>query len=66
LPVAPVRSRRCGNGCLPQQGLLHADDRDCAEDVPSGDHRGCLVKGYPLNLGGLIDAGLADVVDSMG
>ena len=34
--------RRCGNGRLPQQGMLHADDGDCAEDVPSGDHRGCL------------------------
>jgi hypothetical protein len=58
--------RRCRNGCLPQQGMLHADDGDCADDVPSGDHRGCLVKKYPLNLGGLISVGLADVVGSMG
>jgi hypothetical protein len=31
------------SGCPPQQGMLHPDDRDRAQDLVPGDHRRRLV-----------------------
>ena len=52
--------RRYASGCPPQQGMLHPDDGDRAQDVAPGDHRRRLVNRHPADLGRLVHLRLPD------
>jgi len=53
--TAEVRER-----CPPQQGMLHPDDRDRAQDLAAGDHRRRLINRHPGDLGRLVNLRLLD------